>query len=108
MTPEEQQQLTENLDAMCRELRRKGYSPQDLHVIFNGFAHRTNADQYDPYEYDRIALSLRVRETVEEWRDDQDGDVPDLQIGRALRDLAQVYRDNGYRELYQSDGESDD
>lgn len=104
MTPDEQTQLSQNIDAMIRELRDKGYSAPDLHVVFNGFAHRLNARQYDPHEYDRIALTINVRETVENWREEQDTEVPEREIALALRDLAKVYRENGRREFYKEQG----
>jgi hypothetical protein len=104
MTSDEQHTLNQNLDAMIHALLEKGYTPTDLHVVFSGFEHRLNAQQYDPHEYDRIALSLKLRETVKEWRDEQDHEVPDREIAEALRDLAKVHRENGRREFYKEQG----
>lgn len=104
MTTDEQHKLTQELDGLVHALLDKGYTPTDLHVIFSGFEHRLNARQYDPYEYDRIALTLNVRETVETWRDEQDGEVPEMEIARALRDLAKVYREAGREEFYKEQG----
>jgi hypothetical protein len=104
MTHEEQDTLNQNLDAMIHALLDKGYTPSDLHVVFSGFEHRLNAQQYDPHEYDRIALSLQVRKTIEDWRDEQDGEVPDMEIARALRDQMKVYRENGLQEFYKEQG----
>lgn len=104
MTPDEQHNLTQELDGLVRSLLDKGFTPTDLHVIFSGFEHRLNAQQYDPYEYDRIALTLQLRETVENWREDQDGEVPEMEIARALRDMAKVYRESGRKAFYKEQG----
>jgi len=104
MTADEQHELTQELDGLIHALLDKGYTPADLHVIFSGFEHRLNAQQYDPYEYDRIALTLQLRETVESWRDEQEADVPEMEIARALQDLAKVHRDNGRKEFYKEQG----
>jgi len=106
MTHDEQRQLNDNMDAMIHGLLDKGYTPSDLHVVFSGFEHRLNAQQYDPHEYDRIALTLNLRQTIETWRDEQDTDVPDLEVANALRDLTKVYRENALRQLYE--GKSDE
>ena len=103
MTHEEQRELTENIDAMVHGLLDKGYSPADLKVIFSGFDHRLNADRYDPHEYDRIALSLELRQTIQQWIDEQDSDVPHFVIAEALQDFAKVHREMGLREMYNDD-----
>lgn len=104
MAPEEQRELTDNINAMVEMLRDKGYSAPDLNVVFNGFAHRLNARQYDPHEYDRIALTIELRDTIQTWNDEQDHEVPELEIARALEDLSKVYRDTARKELYKRQG----
>jgi len=107
MTGDEQREITNRVDALVQTLLDNGFTPTDLHVIFSGFEHRLNAQQYDPHEYDRIALTINVRETVENWREEQDTDVPEMEIARALRDLAKVYRENGRRDFYKEQGRKD-
>jgi hypothetical protein len=104
MTAEEQSKLNQELDGLIHSLLDKGYTATDLHVIFSGFEHRLNAQQYDPHEYDRIALTLQLRETVQSWREEQDAEVPDMAIAEALRDMAKVYRENARKELYKEQG----
>jgi len=104
MTTEEQQQLHENLDAMVHALYDKGYTPNDLGLIFRGFAHRMNAARCDPHEYDRIALTLELRNTIETWRDEQDHDVPPVEIAETVEELGRFYRSTAREDLYKRIG----
>lgn len=104
MTRDEQDQLYENIDMMVQTLYDKGYSPNDLGVIFRGFAHRMNAARCDPYEYDRIALSLELRRTIENWREKQAHDVPEREVAETVEELGRVYRTNARKETYQDIG----
>jgi len=108
MSPEEQQTLSNELDGLIKSLTEKGYTATDLHVVFSGFEHRLNAQQYDPYEYDRIALSLKLRATVESWREEQETDVPEFEIAETLRDLSKVYRESALEEMYRERGQNND
>ncbi|WP_302083661.1 hypothetical protein [Salinibaculum rarum] len=107
MTVDEQQQIHDLFDGLVHTLYDRGYTPSELGVILNGLEHRMNASRFDPYEYDRIALSLRLRETVEEWRAEQDAEIPVVEIAEVIEELGRHYRDVARKELYQ-DGTSED
>jgi len=107
MTSDEQREITDTVDGLVQTLLDKGFTSTDLHVIFSGFEHRLNAQQYDPHEYDRIALTLQLRETVEDWKADQEHEVPPMEIAESLRNLAKVYREEGRREFYKEQGKKE-
>ncbi len=107
MSVDEQRQLSANFDAMLQAFYDKGYTPNDMALIFQSFSHRLNAARIDPHEYDRIALTLELRETVETWRDEQDHAVPEHEVAETVEELGRMYRTNARREFYKG-GESDD
>jgi len=104
MTHDEQEQLSSNIEVMVQQLYDKGYSPNDLGIVFRGFAHRMNAGRCDPYEYDRIALTLKLRETVETWRQEQNHEVPEVEVAETVEELGRVYRSNAREDLYRKRG----
>jgi len=107
MTTDEQTRIHQLFDGLVHTLYDRGYSPSELGIIVNGLGHRMNASRYDPYEYDRIALSIRLRETIEEWRDDQPEEIPPLEIAEVVEELGRHYRDIARKDLYQSDSTDD-
>lgn len=104
MTTEEQFALTEHLEEQVQELYDRGFSPNELGTIFHGFSHRMNASRYDPHEFDRIALSIELRQFIEDWREEQDGDVPVLAIAEAVEEMGRQYRDKARKEVYKRQG----
>lgn len=104
MTTEEQFALTDHLEAQVQELYNRGFSPNELGTIFHGFSHRMNASRYDPHEYDRIALSIELRSFIEEWREEQEGEVPVLAIAETVEEMGRMYRDEARREVYKRQG----
>lgn len=105
MSTEEQQELSNSLETWIQNLYDKGYSPNELGVIFNGFGHRMNAARYRPHEYDQIALSIHLREAIESWREEQPDEVPELVIAETVEELGRLYRDQARREVYSDDDE---
>jgi hypothetical protein len=101
MTTEEHQAIHEGIESVVETLYDRGYSPSELGVVFHGFSHRMNASRYDPYQYDRIALTLRIRETIEQWRDEQPDEGPPLEIATVVEELGRHYRQMARRDVYE-------
>lgn len=92
MTMDEQRELHDLLDGLVHTLYDRGFTPNELHVVFHGIEHRLNAARYDDHEYDRIALSLRLRETIEDWKGEQDHEVPEHEVATAVEEMGRFYR----------------
>lgn len=112
MTRDEQSQLMDLFHGLVETLYDRGYTPNEVGVITSSVDHWTNARRYDPYEYDRIALSLELRRTIEEWRDDQPEEIPAVEIAEVVEEMGRMYRTTARRELwddeYEPDGGDDD
>lgn len=108
MSLDEQRLLSDALEAWVRTLYDRGFTPNELGVIFSGFKHRMNASRFRPYEFQRIELQLRLRETAEQWRDEQDEAVPERVLAEAFESFGRMYRDNARRELYEATNSTDE
>lgn len=106
MSPEEQREISNFFEQLIQSLYNLGFSPSELSIIFHGFEHRMNASRYDPHQYDRIALSIELRRTIENWRNEQDEDVPIHEIATTIEEIGRHYRSEARKELYQNN-ESD-
>lgn len=105
MTTDEQREIHDLFDGLVHSLYDQGFTPSELGVIIHGIGHRMNASRYDPHEYDRIALSIRLRETVDTWVDEQEKEVPPLEIATVIEELGRHYRHMARRDLYESSDE---
>lgn len=105
MSHDEQRELSDALETWIRDLYDRGFSPSELGVVLNGFGHRMNASRCRPHEYDRIALSIELRDTIETWREEQDGEVPVLAVAEAVEEMGRHYRHEARKEVYQDDDE---
>lgn len=101
MTTEEHHAIHDGLQSVVETLYDRGYSPSELGVVFHGFSHRMNASRHDPYEYDRIALTIQIRQTIEQWREEQPGEVPPQEIADVVEELGRHYRHIARRNLYE-------
>lgn len=104
MTPEEQHAISGMIEDLVQTLYDRGYSPNELGVVFNSFGHRMNAARYDPHEYDRIGLSITLRESLETWKGEQDHEVPPRVIADTVEELGRMYRADARREANKSIG----
>lgn len=99
MTIDEHREISEAFETMLRILYDRGYTANELSTVIDGFAHRTNAGRFNPYEYDRIALSLQLREAITDWRDDQQKDIPEHVIAETVEELGRFYRTSARKEF---------
>lgn len=107
MTTDEHEQIHNLFDGLVHTLYDRGYTPSELGVVINGIGHRMNAARYHPHEYDRIALTLDVRQAVEQWREEQDDEIPPLVIAETIEELGRHYRHIARREVYSDDDDED-
>lgn len=103
MTTDEHSAIHDGLESIVQTLYDRGYSPSELGVIFSGFEHRMNASRYRPHEFDRIGLTLRVREAIEAWKEEQPEEVPELVVAEAIEELGRHHRHMARKELYKDD-----
>lgn len=108
MTTEEQRELHDLFHGLINTLKDRGFNSNELGVIVSVLDHRLNAERFDRYEYDRIALTLRLRETIEEWRDEQEHDVPELEIATVVEEMGRFYRTCAREQAYRDSTEADD
>lgn len=100
MTWDEQKVLHEYFDGIIDTLKDRGFNSNELHVILHSIEHRLNAERFDRHEYDRIALTLQLRQTIEEWRDEQENDVPEREIATVVEEMGRFYRTCDREETY--------
>ena len=105
MSRGEQQVIHETFDGMVRELYDKGYTPNELSIILDTLSHRVNAARFDKHEYDRIALTMKLRETIETWRESQDTDIPDRVVAETVEELGRLYRTQARKNHHKTDAE---
>lgn len=103
MSTDEQRGITNTFDGLIRELYDMGYTANELAIIMDGLSHRVNAARFDNHEYDRIALTLELRETINEWRDGQDEDIPARVIAETVEELGRLYRTEARKNQHVSD-----
>ena len=99
MTMDEHREISEAFETMLRTLYDRGYTANELSTVIDGFAHRTNAGRFNPYEYDRIALSLQLRQAITDWRDEQEKDIPERVIAETVEELGRFYRTSARKKL---------
>lgn len=107
MTSEEMHQLSDLYQELTFTLLDRNFSESELKVVVSGIEHQLRAGQFDPYEYDRIALTLKMRETVEEWKESTDEDIPEYEIAHALDDLSNIYMQNAREKTARREERSD-
>lgn len=101
MTMEEHREIGEAFETMLQTLYDRGYTANELSTVIDGFAHRTNAGRFNPYEYDRIALSLELRRTITDWREEQEKDIPERVIAETVEELGRFYRTTTRKKLHE-------
>jgi len=107
MTTEEQRELHDLFHGLVSTLKDQGFNANELGIITSTLDHRLNAERFDRHEYDRIALTLRLRETIEGWRDEQEHDVPEREIATAVEEMGRFYRTCAREEIYRDSAEGD-
>lgn len=107
MTSDEQAALHDYFDGIVTTLKDRGFNANELHVILHAINHRLNAERFDRHEYDRIALTLRLRETIEEWRDEQEHDVPEHEVATVVEEMGRFYRTTAREKLARKQGRQD-
>lgn len=107
MSVAEQEQITEAFNEFIHSLYDLGFTPNEVEIILHGFDHRLNASRYDPHEYDRIALTLELRRTIETWRDEHDDTVPLHEIATVIETLGRHYRTKARKNTYRNTDNND-
>lgn len=92
MTGEEMEETHLLIDGLIETLYDRGYTTNELAILFSTQQHFLNAARFDRHEYDRIALNLRLRQAQKEWEDEQDEDVSNHVLAETYEELGRFYR----------------
>lgn len=92
MSMDEQRAISDAFDGFIHELYQKGFTANELSVVLHSHSRRVNAARFDKHEYDRIALSLRLRQSISEWESEQETDIPERVIAETVEELGRYYR----------------
>lgn len=92
MSMDEQRAINDALDEFINGLYQKGFTANEVSIVLQSHSRRVNAERFDKHEYDRIALSLRLRQSISEWEAEQETDIPERVIAETVEELGRYYR----------------